>query len=476
MLGLAQRHRQRRGDRLGDLLLDGEDVVQLAVERAGPELEAGAAVHQPRRDPQPVLGLAHAPLEQRADAQPPRDLAAVDRRAAEAERGAARGDAQPGDAPERGDDLLGHAVAEVLLVARLAEVLERQHGERRAARRGRRRPGAAQAVERVAQLHRGGEAAARVLVEAARDDGVELRRQRRAQRRGGLGVVAQDGGDDLRRGAAAERPLAGGHLVEHHAEREDVGAHVGRLPLDLLRRHVGDRAEQRPGADDRQRLRRALVDRRLRRAHGGDAEVDHLRPAVVGDDDVARLEVAVDDAVGVGRAERVGERHGEVEQRADRQAGLGDHRVERAAADELHHQQPPAVGVLDAVQADDVRVVERGEGARLALQPRQRLGGGGDAVGEELHRDVAAELRVAGAPDDPSAAFAEALLEAVVEQGVAGLDHRALPRRRRRGRRTDAGGRPRGRVAPRAPFGITFPPCSKASRRWTWPPGSARRW
>ena len=40
--------------------------------------------------------------------------------------------------------------------------------------------------------------------------------------------------------------LARRHLVEHAAQREDVRARVGLLPLELLRRHVLKRAEDRP--------------------------------------------------------------------------------------------------------------------------------------------------------------------------------------------------------------------------------------
>ena len=48
----------------------------------------------------------------------------------------------------------------------------------------------------------------------------------------------------------------GQHFVEHAAEREDVGAVVGLLALDLLRRHVVERAE------DRARRRSAGAGRR----------------------------------------------------------------------------------------------------------------------------------------------------------------------------------------------------------------------
>ena len=44
------------------------------------------------------------------------------------------------------------------------------------------------------------------------------------------------------------------------------------------------------------------------------------------------------------------------------------------ALDQLHHQRADAVGFLEAVDVRDVRMVERGERLRFALEPRQPLG------------------------------------------------------------------------------------------------------
>ena len=46
---------------------------------------------------------------------------------------------------------------------------------------------------------------------------------------------------------ALERPLAGDPLVQDHAERPDVGGAVDGAAVDLLRRHVADRADRRAG-------------------------------------------------------------------------------------------------------------------------------------------------------------------------------------------------------------------------------------
>ena len=50
---------------------------------------------------------------------------------------------------------------------------------------------------------------------------------------------------------------AGRHLIEHGAERKQVGARVGELPARLLGRHVAHRAHRRAGR--REVLRRARL-------------------------------------------------------------------------------------------------------------------------------------------------------------------------------------------------------------------------
>ncbi len=90
-----------------------------------------------------------------------------------------------------------------------------------------------------------------------------------------------------------ERLDAGDALVEHDAEREDVAAEVELVAQDLLRAHVARRAHAGAG-----------LGQVAQRVVAGDAEVHQLHLALVGDDDVGRLDVAVDDAAEVRVVER----------------------------------------------------------------------------------------------------------------------------------------------------------------------------
>ena len=100
--------------------------------------------------------------------------------------------------------------------------------------------------------------------------------------------------------AAGECRPAREHLEEDRAGREQIGARVDRLARDLLGRHVARRAHHLPGA--RELGGRARATSRRARA-GRQAEVEQLH-AVRREEDVRRLEVAVDDAARVQRGER----------------------------------------------------------------------------------------------------------------------------------------------------------------------------
>src|SRR5437762_2482257 len=95
-----------------------------------------------------------------------------------------------------------------------------------------------------------------------------------------------------------ERLLPGEELIEHDAGREDVRAPIDRLALDLFRRHVGRGSDHGAGA-------RRLALLALRLGDAGDAEIGQFGVAAGIDQDIGRLDVAVDDARLVGEVERI---------------------------------------------------------------------------------------------------------------------------------------------------------------------------
>ena len=108
------------------------------------------------------------------------------------------------------------------------------------------------------------------------------------------------------------------HLEEHAPEGPDVRPPVHRLAPGLLRRHVPRRPQEHPGLGAPGRESGGLGPVLTRAArqrmdpHGlGEPEVEDLDVAVLGDHDVAGLQVAVDDALLVGDLEGLGDLPGD---------------------------------------------------------------------------------------------------------------------------------------------------------------------
>ncbi|GIW72906.1 MAG: hypothetical protein KatS3mg102_2448 [Planctomycetota bacterium] len=238
--------------------------------------------------------------------------------------------------------------------------------------------------------------------------------------------------------AAAKRQFARQHLVEHDAERVQIGAPVDlaevlALALQLLRRHVGR------GADAVRRRIELDGDGAGQRAHLRDTEVHDLGMPVREHAHVRRLEVAVVDVACVGVLQR--RQHLEQDRDRTRQrqlpAGLLQHLAQVLAVEQLVRQVvAPHLGAV-AEQPADVRVVQPPGRLDLAPHAEPDLIRAGE---HDLERDVGAAVSHVGvdrAPDLPHAALAERLDEAERSEAVAGSVHRracsrlALPRRPR---------------------------------------------
>src|ERR1700737_4928414 len=115
----------------------------VATEGTGPQIPATLGIYELGRDAHAVAGLADAAFQHEAHPELAADLLDLDRLALVGERGVAGDDEQGGDLREVGDQVLGNAVAEILLFGVAAHVGERQDGDRRLVRQGgRRRRGA----------------------------------------------------------------------------------------------------------------------------------------------------------------------------------------------------------------------------------------------------------------------------------------------------------------------------------------------
>ena len=145
-----------------------------------------------------------------------------------------------------------------------------------------------------------------------------------------------------------------------------------------------------------------------------DAEVHDLHGARLGDHQVGRLQIAVDDAHAVRVRERGEALHHQVGGALGRERTEAlDHVLERLAADELHHHQPLPVVLEQLEDGGDAGMIEARDGD----------GFGAEAPGdfrivqlgvEDLDRDIAVEGVVEGAKDRAHAAPPHPIKHAVL--------------------------------------------------------------
>ena len=210
-------------------------------------------------------------------------------------------------------------------------------------------------------------AVARLLREGLEQDLLEPRRNAGVEepRRGDIRIA------DFLEGAvvrlADEELLPGEHLVEDDAHRKDVAPAVGRETTDLFGAHVAELALE----NSRLGLLRPV--RRL-----GDTKVDDLHLAVVGDEDVLRRHIPVDNVElhppRIPFAVRVVEPLGNLRRQVHRLGGGHDLLAAPVAFKQgpdipprhvLHGNEERALVLPELVDVHDVRVVQLNADSRL---------------------------------------------------------------------------------------------------------------
>jgi len=220
VVGAEQRDAQCLHRAACNLLLNRENVLQLPVERLGPQMGAVGRAHQLRRDAHAISRLADAAVEHRAHVQQATDLAPVDDAVLELERARPGGDAQAAHGIQRVDDFFRRALAEVILVPGRTHVGEGQHCNGRIGRgrgcRVRNRAGCGLPIRRRGPRL----ASARVEAPGDRDGDEEPEEDR----------------DDQQ----PEQWCRPGHRLEHR------GSHLDQCPADC---HVGHRSSRGAAVD-----------------------------------------------------------------------------------------------------------------------------------------------------------------------------------------------------------------------------------
>ena len=201
--------------------------------------------------------------------------------------------------------------------------------------------------------------------------------------------------------AAAERQFAGEQFIGHHAQAVEIGPGVDLLAARLLRAHVGRGPEGIAGGRDAHAAETAR-----------DAEVGQARALLAVEQHVVRLHVAMHDALRMRETQGRGDRaqHGR-----DRLLAPGDRGMAQVAVRQVGHRvvRRTVAGATDFVDADDVRMFEAGDGARLVLEAHRHLVGAAAAEMHDLDRDRAIQRQLRREIHGRHAAFAKATLDTV---------------------------------------------------------------
>ena len=146
---------------------------------------------------------------------------------------------------------------------------------------------------------------------------------------------------------AVERMLSRDQFVEQHPQAVDIGRRGDRCTGQLLRCSVGRR--QGHDAVSSQVVGGRNASLIVRRQQLGDTEIEQFDPASFADQDIARLEIAMDNEVAVSVMDRVTD--GEKGAQAILQQRLG-HRVQQGASLDVFHGEPRSQAIVSKATVD----------------------------------------------------------------------------------------------------------------------------
>ena len=148
-----------------------------------------------------------------------------------------------------------------------------------------------------------------ILLQALADDARQFRGSAGIQPSHRHRRAIQNAVEDRPRAVTVKRRRAGRHFVQHDAEREQVGAGIHVLRPHLLGRHVRDRSQRTSRTRQVGRAPSRSPRCRHRRQPDGPWPVRNRESSRGrgGDEQIRRLDVAVDDPSGVRCLERVGD-------------------------------------------------------------------------------------------------------------------------------------------------------------------------
>ena len=158
----------------------------------------------------------------------------------------------------------------------------------------------------------------------------------------------------------------------------------------------------------------------------GQAEVEQLYQPAAGEENIGRRDVAVDDALGMSGAQRVGDLARDVDDLVDRHRATQQSGLQAGTFEQFHGDEGLRPLVADFQDGADVGVVQRRGQPGFALEPPDRIDVLGQVFLDDLDRHGTGKASILRLIDHTHPARAERPDE--VEVGQLASDHMALSR------------------------------------------------
>ncbi len=242
--------------------------------------------------------------------------------------------------------------------------------------------------------------------------------ERRAQPQQIGGGLGQDRRHDRRRAGFLKRHAPGQHLVQHHAERPDVGAFVQFQAVARLGAEVGVRPDHRAG------LGQAGAVAQVRHA-----EIGQARGAIFGQQHVIRLDVAVNDVQSVGAGQGIGQVQRDIQHRFERQPALIVEQIAQGTAADKFHNQVMFGGIFKSVQQrDNIGMVQLAQGFSLAPETIHQIWiAFDDILVQQFDRDGLVRVYVGPAIHVAHATPPDQRVDLITSGNQCILAHRQIP-------------------------------------------------
>ena len=207
-----------------------------------------------------------------------------------------------------------------------------------------------------------------ILFQRPADDVAQLVRHVRVVAQGRLRRAIQNFGKNDAGRVATKRKYARGHLIEHYAKGKNVTASIEILAAHLLGGHVSHGANGGSGTGEVVGVDTHShgsvgggggTDTRLGVDHFGEAKVQDFGVAALGNEDIGGLNVAVQDAFGMGSVKGIGEVDGNFHDAGNVQSTGGDKIFKCDAVKMFHGDEALAFVFANFVNSADIGMIER---------------------------------------------------------------------------------------------------------------------